>query len=125
MMTVDLYIFEQKEPQRSILDYLHHLILHIQPDINYSLKWNIPFYTGDNSLLYLNPIKRPHSAVEMCFPRGKYFEKGKELLDFKSRKVVGGYTVESLECADEKAIQLLINEAILTDKRMAGSSPWK
>lgn len=124
-MTVDLYIFEQEEPARSVLDYLHHLILHLQPSIDHAIKWNIPFYTVKGPVVYLNPLKAKSGGVEICFPRGKHFNWGSELLDFKDRKVVGGYIVQTLETIDEKVVKKLIKEALATDIRLAGTSPWK
>ncbi len=124
-MTVDLYIWEQKEPTKSILDYVHHLILHMCPDITYTIKWNVPYYTKEDAVLYLNPIKRKSGGIEVCFPRGRHFKQGIELLDFKDRKVVGGYTLLSLESIDEAALIFLIRQALRKDEERKGTTPWK
>jgi len=123
-LTVDLYIWEQEEPLRSILDYLHHLVLHLAPDIEHTIKWKVPYYSVFNAILYINPIKKKSGGVEICFARAKRFENGIELLDFKNRKAVGGYTVQSLECVNEEALTLLILEAIRVDELYKGINPW-
>lgn len=123
-MTIDLYIWEQKEPTKSILDYLHHLMLHLAPDIEHTLKWKVPYYSSHKAILYINPIKKKKGGVEICFARARKFEKGQELLDFKDRKTVGGYTVLSLEEINEDAINMLILEAVRVDELYAGTNPW-
>lgn len=123
-MTVDLYIWEQTEPLRSILDYLHHLILHQAPNVEHTIKWKVPFYSIHNAILYINSIKKKSGGVEICFARARRFENGAELLQFKNRKAVGGYIVQSLEDINEEALILLINEAIRVDKLYKGSNPW-
>lgn len=124
-MTVDMYIWQQKDDVRGILDYVHHLLLHTVPEVEAAIKWGVPYYTLRQGLLYLNPIKKGDAAVEVCFTRGNRFEYGKELLYFKDRKLVGGYSILSLETIDEKVLKKLILEAVRLDKQHSKHSPWK
>jgi len=113
-MTPDMYIFEQKQPVRDVLDYLHHLILYMDSDIRCSTKWGILYYEKHQHLLYLNPLKKLSSAVEVCFVRARIFDESQHLLDFKNRKIVGGYVVKNLEGVNEGYIFPECNKTILT-----------
>jgi len=122
-MTIDMYIWEQEEPVKSILDYVHHLILHLQPEINHTIKWKVPYYSLNQALLYMNPLKK-ELGVEVCFARGRAM-KNNVLLEFNKRKVVGGYKLKSLETINEEELQMLILNAIDCDYRLKHTSPWK
>ena len=122
-MTIDMYIFDKEEPIRSVLDYVHHLVHHISPSVQSSIKWKVPYYAVNQAILYLNP-KVKEGYVEACFPRGRSFT-NKHLLDFKDRKVVGGYRLYALEDINEEHLQILLNEAIEIDKAYPNHSPWK
>lgn len=124
-MTVDMYIWQQEEGVRSVLDYLHQLIVHLAPEARAAIKWNLPYYTLNQGLLYLHVKARAGGTVEICFTRGQKFIFGKELLSFKNRKLVGGYTVNSLASVDEEALVQLIAEAIRLDQEHSTTSPWK
>eukprot|EP00095_Tigriopus_kingsejongensis_P007456 snap_masked-scaffold293_size218662-processed-gene-1.2 protein:Tk07456 transcript:snap_masked-scaffold293_size218662-processed-gene-1.2-mRNA-1 annotation:"hypothetical protein" len=93
-----------KENGDQILEYAFELLItdgHGKPDAKYRPQ------KGKGPVMYLNPLKTKSGGVEICFPRGEHFKWGKELLDFKDRKKVGGYTVLSLDSADEKSYWLL------------------
>lgn len=122
-MTIDMYIWEQDEPVKSILDYVHHLILHLMPEVDTTIKWKVPFYSKHQAVLYLNPLKNK-KGVEVCFARGRSLT-CKNLLDFKDRKVVGGYKLTSLESINEEELRLLIIDAINCDQKFKDKSPWK
>jgi len=124
-MTVDLYIHDQKDSIREVLDYVHHLILHLAPTIDASIKWRIPYYTQHKGVLYLNPLKSNKGLVEVCFTRGRRFEYGRHLLDYGTRKIVGGYTLQSLQDIDENELTLLVREALRLDQILQDDSPWK
>jgi len=123
-MTVDVYIWEQSEPVKSILDYVHHLALHHLQEVEFTMKWHVPYYTVHGPLFYLNPIKK-HTAVEVCFARARKFVNGQEHLDYKKRKIVGGFTIKSLENVDENILVSLIKESLATDLKYKGIRPWK
>jgi len=124
-MTPDMYIFEQPQPLRDLLDYLHHLILRVDPDIHCSCKWGILYYEKQQHLLYINPLKKQKGPVEIGFVRARQFDDSQHLLDYKKRKIVGGYTVNSLDDVIETELVQLLRSALKADELSGGTSPWK
>lgn len=124
-MTPDMYIFNQPQPLRELLDYLHQLIISIDPDIHCSTKWGILYYEKRQHLLYINPLQKTTGPAEICFVRAREFEDCKHLLDFKKRKLVGGYTARMLDDVDESELVELIHSALKADELAGDTSPWK
>lgn len=56
-MTVELFI-ESLEGNAEILTrILHEFLIENIPFVDYSIKWNVPFYTYYGNLCYINPQK--------------------------------------------------------------------
>ncbi len=99
-----------------LTDHLHDLAMEY-PHVELKKKFNIPFYYGKTWLYYLNAIKKGKTVVgvEFCFVRGRELL-SKELLDFKKRTMIGGFTYDSIASIDEALLKLMIQEAIELDE---------
>jgi hypothetical protein len=109
---VEDYILSRKEPVRSLLEYLHRLLLdyQLQPKIAYG----IPMYYGHKWVCYLNPLK--DDQLELAFPRAKEFTDPSGLLDFRDRKMVAGLILDPVEDLPIAAVKDILEAALALDQ---------
>ena len=112
---VESYIWEQPDNVKVIMDVIKSIIEDAYPEVQISLKWKVPYFTGNKSICYLNKVKK--DKVEVCFLRAKLFSPDIKMhLDFKKRVMVGGITFDHLENIDEQILESIIHEAIRVDQ---------
>ncbi|MBC7891739.1 MAG: DUF1801 domain-containing protein [Sphingobacteriaceae bacterium] len=71
MSTVEDFIRDRPEPQRSLLWLLRQLLLTAAPGMREKIRYNIPFFDCPTWFCYLNPLKK--GGVEVGFLRGVSF----------------------------------------------------
>jgi len=114
MTPIDQYIYAQPKGISDVLDFLNDHIQSIDPNINASLKWKVPFYKRRQSLCYLNVLKS--GKVELNFLKGYLFDSDKkQYLEFRKRTMVGGITLGNLENIDVEILDLVFSEALRLD----------
>ena len=112
MKPVDQYLYNQKEPQQSIMLYLRSVILKTLPEVEEKYSYKIPFYYYDKKpMCYLNILKKTN-YVDVAFIQGIFLEdKFSELKDYNNRKQVRSLQVKDLEDFDELMFTELLKEA--------------
>lgn len=106
----------ENEELVELANHLHHIAMEY-PHVELKKKFNVPFYYGKTWLYYLNAIKKGKNinGIEFCFVRGRELL-SKELLDFKKRTMIGGFTYTNISEIDEAILKLMIQEAIELDE---------
>jgi len=122
MTTVEEFIREQPEPQRSLLWLLREMLMNASPGMRERIRYKIPFFDAPRWFCYLNPLKK--GGVELCFLRGFEFSNEQGLLEARDRQSVKGVIIHDLiELAEkEEALLELIQEALLLEER-TGNRP--
>ncbi len=120
METVQRFILHQEAKQRTILQFLHDLLL-AHPEIICKIRYKIPFYYRKSWICYLNPVRKK-DAIELAFVRGNELSNEQGLLESKGRKQVFGITFSSVEEIPQRALLELIQEAILLDETVPYAS---
>lgn len=93
----------------------------LEQGLKYKVRFKLPFYYGNTWIAYLN-IPKPKRKndpflMELCFVRGRELFSGPELLDFKSREMIGGISFSEDSVIDNwEIINLLTSEAIELDR---------
>jgi hypothetical protein len=118
-MEVDLFISEQNDNIRSIMEYFHELLMSI-PGIEAKIRYKIPFYYRKSWICYLNPTN--DNSVEFAFPRGNELPVEQGILESKGRKQVRSITIKKLEEIPQDLIKELIYEACLLDEKVKYAS---
>lgn len=118
MNPIESYLYDSR--QRDLLLYLHEFLL--SQDLESKYRFNLPFYYGKTWICYLNVVKMT-GRVELAFVRGRELSQTKHLLNFKKRKMVGGFEWQSLSEVNESEVRLVLNEAIEVDSEVPYS--WK
>lgn len=114
-MTVDEYINRQTPEIHRLLDHLRRLILEAAPRIQEKINWGVPFYSHKGPLCYLNPLRSPEAAVDLCFLRGYELANAQQVLENRGRRTVRSIVVRAGE-VNEELIRELLNEAILLNE---------
>jgi len=115
MNLVESFILDQPEPQQSIMQYLHELLLS-HPEMNCKIRYKIPFYDRKSWICYLNPTK--DEGVELAFTRANELSNEQGLLQFRGRKQVAGIIFHTLEEIPEETLLEVIQEALLLDEEV-------
>jgi hypothetical protein len=113
MSPVETYILDQPEPQQSIMQYLHELIMG-HTGMRASIRYKIPFYDRKSWICYLNPTK--DDGVELAFTRANELSNEQGLLNFRERKQVAGVVYYQLEEIEEAVLLEVLQEALLLDE---------
>jgi len=125
MNPVEQYLFDQKEPYKSIMLYVRSVILKSFPEVEEKFKYNIPFYHHNKKpMCYLN-ILRGTNYVDVAFVQGVFLQdKFSQLKENKNRKQVRSIQVKSIKDFDESMfIGLLKEAAILLDNSKKAWNP--
>lgn len=115
MNPVESFILDQPEPQQSVMQYLHELLL-AQPGMSCKIRYKIPFYDRKSWICYLNPTK--DGGVELAFTRARELSNEQGLLQFRGRKQVGGIIFHTLEEIPEETVLEVLQEALLLDEQV-------
>ena len=114
-MTVDEYINRQTPEIHRLLDHIRRLILEAAPRIQEKINWGVPFYSHKGQLCYLNPLRSPEGAVDLCFLRGYELANEQNILEDRGRRTVRSLVVRAGE-VNEELIRELLHEAILLNE---------
>ena len=108
-LDVTALINQQPTGIRHTLNALRVVILQAGPYIEESIKYNIPFYSHQGRLCFLNPR---HDAVELGFCQGAFLSNEHGLLVGEGKEV-RHVQIKSLAHIDQAALQALLQEAML------------
>lgn len=115
-MNVVDYIIDQPEPAGTVMGYFHDYLMSTYPQLTCTMKYDIPFYTGQYWICYLNPQKKGLGGIELCFTRGIELSNEDGVLKSRGRKQISGIVVIDIKKAPIDAIKRTIAEAILLDQ---------
>ena len=118
-MTVEQFILDLDDPQKSIMQYLDDL-LREYPEITPKIRYGIPFYYRKSWICYLNPIK--DQGVELAFTRGNELSNAQGILQDKGRKQVMGMEVFGLSEVPVNELRQVVQEAIILDESVPYAS---
>ena len=122
-MNIVDYILDQPEPAASIIGYFHDFFKSTYPQIELTMKYEIPFFVGNHWICYLNPIKK--GGVELCFTRGNELSNEQGLLSSRGRKQVFGVVYHQLRDIDEEVLLEVLTEALVLDEEVKYASKRK
>jgi hypothetical protein len=112
MNAVEAYILDLQQPQRSILEYLHQLLM-AHPEVTCQIRYKIPFYSRRKWVCYANPRD---GGIELAFIQGAELSNEQGLLQARGRKMVTGAVFQSVDDIPEAALLEVIQEALLLDE---------
>ncbi|XWN35539.1 MAG: DUF1801 domain-containing protein [Roseivirga sp.] len=114
MPTSDVAVFIDQQPValQNILKALRNLIRQIGPQVEESIKYNLPFYSYQGRLCYLNPRQ---GAVDLGFCQGARLQNAPSLLVGEGKEV-RHVRIKALEDIDFVAIETLLHEAMLLNE---------
>lgn len=107
MSPSETYILSKPEPWKSILMELQAVIKHTVPEVQESLKWNLPFYTLHGKMFcFLNFRK---NFIDVGFPSGILISvhQGK-LVAGEKRKNLRSLRYQNLEEVNIKILQEIL-----------------
>lgn len=113
MKSVSNYILGLEGQQKAIVSYLHERLTNYH-DLSSKISYSIPMYRRKSWLCYINPLKT--GGVDFVFTRGKSLSNEQGLLDSKGRKQVAGMIIHNVSEIHERAIDEMVQEAILVDE---------
>ncbi|MCP4459667.1 MAG: DUF1801 domain-containing protein [Cytophagales bacterium] len=113
MKTVSNYILGLEGQQNAIVSFLHERLTNYH-DLQSKISYGIPMYKMKTWVCYLNPIKT--GGVDFVFTRGQSLSNEQGLLNSKGRKQVAGFVLQSVSEIPERAIDEMVQEAILVDE---------
>ena len=113
MKTISNFILDLEGQQKAIVDFLHKRLVN-HHDLQSKISYGIPMYQRKSWVCYLNPLKT--GGVDFVFTRGKSLSNEQGLLDSKGRKQVAGMILTHVSEIPEKAIDEMVQEAILVDE---------
>ena len=119
---LDRFELGMSEKQIEMTRILHQLFTE-QYGLNATEKYGVPFYTLKSWICYINPLK--NDAIELAFTRGNELIGQLEVLDFKGRKQVGGFTLNRLDEVQLELIEMVLQEAIILDNDVPYKSKRK
>lgn len=112
MNPVEAFLYKLDTNERDIA-YFFHSLLTEKFNLKAAIKWNVPTYSRNTLICYLNPDKK--KGVHLCFMKGNQLSDPKKILDSKGRKLVQSYHLLSLEDTSLEVLLECINEAVLLD----------
>ncbi len=93
------------------------------PEVVAKIRYRVPFYFRKSWVCYLNPIK--NHGIEIAFIRGNELSNEQGILQAKNRKQVHGVEVFDYNALPLKALQEVIQEALLLDETIPYASKRK
>lgn len=114
------FINQYEGEQQAILKYFHHY-LYKQTGLILKIRYKIPFYFNRSWICYLNPIRKTATTldgIELAFTRGNELSNTQDLLQSNGRKQIKGITFNKIKEIPTKAIEEIIQEAILLDEQI-------
>lgn len=112
MNSVEDYALGLEGEQKAIVQFLHHRITE-HHGLMVQLKFDIPMYSRKSWICYMNPIKK--GGIELAFVNGHLLSNEQGILSMKKRKYVAGIDLFHISEIPEKAIDEIIQEAIILD----------
>ena len=109
---VNAFIDQQPPTHRRVLNALRIIILQAGPQIEETIKYNIPFYSYHGRLCFLNTRD---GVVELGFCQGAFLSNEQEYLVGEGKEV-RHVRMKSLADIDQDALQVLLQEAILLNE---------
>lgn len=122
MDAINDFIYSYEGEQKAILHYFHHY-LYDQLGLIPKIRFKVPFYYKQSWICYLNPIKP--NGIELAFTRGNELSNAQTILQSNERKQVSGITFFNLKEIPLKAVEEIIQEAILLDEQVPYASKRK
>ena len=113
MKTVANYLLGLEGQQKAIVKYLDERLTSYH-DLESNVSYDIPIYRRKTWVCYLNPLKT--GSVDFVFSRGHLLSNEQGLLDGAGRKYVAGIIIKEVSEIPEKAIDEMVQEAILVDE---------
>ncbi len=113
MKTISNYILGLEGQQKAIVTYMDERLSNYH-DLQGKISYGIPMYRRKSWLCYLNPLKT--GGVDFVFTRGQSLSNEQGLLDGTGRKQVAGMILDDISKIPEKAIDEIVQEAILVDE---------
>lgn len=114
-MTVDEYINRQTPDIHRLLGQIRRLILEVSPKVQEKISWGVPFYFHKGHVCYLNPLRTPEAAVDICFLRGYELADVQGVLEGRGRRTVRSIIVQASDL-NEDVIRELLQEAIVLNE---------
>jgi len=109
MNPVERYIYNYKdETLQVILQEIHFLIINTLPEVQYSIKWHMPYYSHQGLLCYLHAKK---NKVNIGFHAGVHFSNEQGILSGQHLKQIRHIEVESLDSMPVEGIIEVLQEA--------------
>lgn len=117
-MSIEDYILNlEQAKQAQLVDAAHNLLESLIPQIESSIKWNVPYYKyGGNHLCYISPHKS--GWIDISFVHGKLFSNQQGLLKGRNRKYVMSLEINSLEELYQDAVTEIILEAVTINEEL-------
>jgi len=109
---VNAFINQQPTTLRHVLNALRIIILQVGPQIEETIKYNVPFYSYHGRLCFLNTRD---GVVELGFCQGAFLSNEQGYLVGEGKEVRHA-RMKSLADIDQGAIQALLQEAILLNE---------
>lgn len=113
MKTVSNYILDLEGQQKAIVKYLDERLTTYH-DLESNVSYGIPMYRRKTWVCYMNPLKT--GGVDFVFTRGHLLSNEQGLLDSTGRKYVAGLIIKEFSEIPERAIDEMVQEAILVDE---------
>jgi len=112
-MTVENFILGLDGSQKAIVSFLHQRLTQ-HHGLDAKIRFKIPMYFNRSWVCYLNPIK--NNGIELAFMYGKSLSNAQGLLLTKNRKMVAGIDLYDVNAIHERAIDEIIQEALILDE---------
>lgn len=114
-MTVQYFIGDQPEPQRTIMTVLRSWILDLGPHVSEKISYKVPFFYFYGPICYLS---FDGEGVSLSFTKGHQLSREHTVLEAKGRKQVQSitfYSVAEIEEHEDEVRQILNEAAILNE----------
>ncbi len=112
MSIIENFTLGLKGQQKAIIQFLHQRI-NEHHGLEIKMNYEIPMYYRKSWVCYLNPIKK--DGVELAFIKGHRLSNEQGILSMKNRKLVAGIELFDVNAIPTKAIDEIIQEAIILD----------
>ena len=118
-LNVSAFINQQPLMLKQVLNALRILILQAGPYIEETIKYNIPFYSYQGRLCFLNTRG---GAIELGLCQGAFLSNKQGLLVGEGKEV-RHVRIKSLAQIDQEALQTLLQEAMLFNEAKQKRKP--
>ncbi|HMQ00332.1 MAG TPA: DUF1801 domain-containing protein [Cyclobacteriaceae bacterium] len=111
---VDNFLYDMKEPYRSVMGALREIIFEKVKGVEEQLKWNCPFYSYKGLLCYINFDKKARK-VALCFVEGFILEDNYGLLTRETKNIAKLFVDENKNL-NVREINYYLKQAIKINK---------